>query len=79
MIYSVKKRGGVWTVAANEVLLTFDNYGAAVDRAQGAADVLRRCKTRCAIRLEVTPTALHSLGTSPTEFLDAFESVSCDP
>jgi hypothetical protein len=42
MIYSVRKRGGVWTVATDEVLLSFESYGSAVDAAQGAAEVLRR-------------------------------------
>jgi hypothetical protein len=30
MIYIVKKRGGVWTVAAGEVLLSFESYSAAI-------------------------------------------------
>jgi len=42
MIYVVQKRGGVWTVATDQVLLSFENYAAAVEAAQGAADVIRR-------------------------------------
>jgi hypothetical protein len=43
-IYIVKKRGGVWTVAASEVLLSFESYSAAIDAAQRAADDLERSK-----------------------------------
>jgi hypothetical protein len=43
-IYIVKKRGGVWTVAASEVLLSFECYSAAIDAAQRAADDLERSK-----------------------------------
>ena len=42
MLYSVQKRGGVWSVSANEVQVTFENYIDAVDTAQGAAEVFRR-------------------------------------
>jgi hypothetical protein len=47
MLYSVKKRGGVWTVSTDNVLLSFESYGAAVDTAQGAAEVCRRSGARC--------------------------------
>jgi hypothetical protein len=45
MIYSVQKRGGVWTVTTHQVLLSFENYGDAVAAAQSAADVLRHSRT----------------------------------
>jgi hypothetical protein len=42
MIYVVKKRAGVWTVATDKFLLSFENYDTAIEVAQGAAGVLRR-------------------------------------
>ena len=41
MIYVVRKRAGVWTVATDEFLLSFENYSSAIEVAQGAACVLR--------------------------------------
>jgi hypothetical protein len=41
MIYVVKKRAGVWTVATDKFVLSFENYDAAIEVAQGAACVLR--------------------------------------
>lgn len=41
MIYVVTKRAGVWTVATDGFLLSFENYNAAIEVAQGAACVLR--------------------------------------
>ncbi|WP_157100201.1 hypothetical protein [Rhodoplanes sp. Z2-YC6860] len=44
MIYKVQKREGVWTVASQETLLSFESYGHAIDAAQGAAEVIRRSR-----------------------------------
>ena len=46
MIYVVRKRAGVWTVATDEFLLSFENYNAAIEVAQGAACVLRHRATQ---------------------------------
>jgi hypothetical protein len=37
MIYVVKKSAGVWTVATDKFLLSFENYDPAIEVAQGAA------------------------------------------
>jgi hypothetical protein len=60
MHYTVKKRDGVWTVATDHVLLSFDSYGTAVDTAQCAAQVLRGARTRFNQRslLGETPPAI---------------------
>ena len=66
MVYSVQKRGGVWTVATNQALLSFDSYGAAVDAAQGAAAVIRRSGTRSnqLSLLGDMPVVIHGPATS---------------
>jgi hypothetical protein len=42
MLYIVKKRGGVWTVGADDDYLRFETYNEAIETAQAAAEVFRR-------------------------------------
>jgi hypothetical protein len=78
MIYSVQKRGGIWTVSANEVLVSFENYIDAVDTAQGAAEVFRRSKTGSsqADRFGLIPTVIKSPGTNSMDTQNTLKSVS---
>jgi hypothetical protein len=66
MRYIVKKRGGVWVVDTDGAYISFENYTAAVDTAQGAADVFRRSKilSNRAALVEM-PSAVHRPGGYP--------------
>ena len=68
MIYMVQKRGGVWTVATENGLLSFETYRAAIDTAQGAAEVLRnheRTKRQATAAINIATASGHDVGDRP--------------